>query len=128
MNFDTWTLPPGVLLASRTVTVQNFLKERAGNSEEATPVSEDFNCTEIGVQTVDGVSKTTTDVKLYGKAGEYLVAEDWLAIRGEPLFKYPVGTEKDGVSVVTCLTLEERQAYLDLIQSMRFVTRSDATR
>jgi hypothetical protein len=88
-------------------------------------IEKKYDCDPLGVDAVPNEDGKYT-IRLSARPEGTVVLEDWLSVRGTRFEKgeLPASRIKEGRDVMSGLTMEERERYIDEIPPMRFVTRA----
>lgn len=120
-----WTLPVGVDFHQRTIVAYDCKGKEAGAEKTAVSIEKKYDCNPLGVDAVPNEDGKYT-IRLSARPEGTVVLEDWLSVRGTRFEKgeLPASRIKEGRDVMSGLTMEERERYIDEIPPMRFVTRA----
>ncbi len=120
-----WELPANVQLHDRALLAFDCEGKEAGQEKKAVLLEKEFGCTPIGVASIPN-QPGKYEIRLARTPRSNLVIEDWLSVRGKRFEKgqIPSGWIRGERDVMSGLTMEERELYIDQIPPMRFVTRA----
>ena len=124
--FGSWSKPKGVGFAKRRIVVHLCKSKTAGQEKSAdVDLQTKHDCEVVDEQKI-GQKKGRVSFRLDIANGQFLVAEDWLYLRAESLKSEPPTQFVNGKERVSGRTFEQRQAFVEEIPLMPFVTRSDS--
>tara|TARA_B100001971_G_scaffold201955_1_gene215216 strand:- start:700 stop:1677 length:978 start_codon:yes stop_codon:yes gene_type:complete len=123
--FGSWSKPKGVGFAKRRI-VTHLCKSKTAGQEKSADVNlkKKHGCEVVDEQKI-GQKKGRVSFRLDIASGQFLVVEDWLYLKAEN-FKSENRDFVDGKERVSGRTFEQRQAFVEEIPLMPFVTRSDS--
>lgn len=120
-----WELPANVEFHDRTLLAFDCKGKKAGQEKKGVLLEEEFGCTPLGVAPIPN-QPGKYEIRLAMTPRSNLVIEDWLSVRGKRFEKGQIPSnwiqgERD---IMSGLTMQERDLYIDQIPPMRFVTRA----
>ena len=120
-----WELPANVQFHDRTLLAFDCKGKKAGQEKKGVLLEEKFGCTPLGVAPIPN-QPGKYEIPLAMTPRSNLVIEDWLSVRGKRFEKGQIPSiwiqgERD---IMSGLTMQERELYIDQIPPMRFVTRA----
>jgi hypothetical protein len=124
-TIGAWELPPSVQFHDRTLVAFDCKDKEAGQAKKAVSLEKDFGCKPLGVAYVLN-EPGKYEVRLSQRPRFTLVIEDWLSVRGKRFEKGQIPSQwmEGERDMMSGLTMQERELYIDQIPPMRFVTRA----